>query len=86
MVYTPLAPTVDIDLPPGLSYITADPSRVTVCVDVSRAANDLFETIDDCLEYQGLDDEDMECINYDKLKLEIAKIWIAECVEKGLTS
>jgi len=61
--------------------------RETICVNIDYLANLLEDVIGDLLrDYQGLSNEDLECIDYDVIKMEISKIWLAECLEKGLTS
>lgn len=54
-------------------------------VDVEYVADYLEDEFYTALEYQGLDSEEIEEVSDDKLKLAIARYWIKELAEKGLT-
>lgn len=73
------------EVPNTRDYLTFDKTEI-VTVNVKRLAEDLVACFDECFEYQGISDSDTDCINIDKVKLAVAKKWIAECLEKGLTS
>lgn len=61
--------------------------KETITVGIEEFANDLESNFEDIFcDQWGYSHEDLECIDYDKVKLEVAKLWIAECLEKGLTS
>jgi hypothetical protein len=53
--------------------------RETIIVDIDSLADLLDDKITDALiDHQGLTWDDIECIDYNKIKTEIAKKWLEE--------
>ena len=57
--------------------------RETVCVDIDELADILDNYIGDILyDRQGLTIDDLQCLDYEAIKIEISKKWLAEVLKK----